>query len=253
MGGPAFAESTLEKIKNSGTFLAGVRFDFPPMGTADAEGHPVGFGADLAKMIADKLGVKVSYVQTTSSSRIPLLLNGSIDAEFGPTTATVKREEVVDFTITYVWDAVTLIIKKGASPDVHDYGPPKTIAATQGSVNIAVTKAEVPTAKFLVLQEYPDCVEALLNGKADAITTDRSNAVAVVEKYPQLALGTDFFHDPWGIAVRQDDSKWRNFLNHTLQELWKSGQYQASYEKWFHSKPDFVMWSPYRLQPGIGE
>jgi polar amino acid transport system substrate-binding protein len=247
----AWAQGTLDKVKSTGVMLAGVRFDFPPMGTIDADGKPIGFGADLAKLIADKLGVKVTYVQTTSNTRIPLLLNGSIDAEFGATTATVKREEVVDFTIPFIWDTVTLIVKKGASLDVRDYGPPKKIATTQGSANIDVVKAVLPNASFLLLQEYPDTVTALLNGKADAIATNRSNGVSVIEKYPNLALGTDFFHDPWGIAVRENDSKWRKFLDHSLQELWKSGQYQALYEKWFHEKPAFTMWSQYRLQPGI--
>jgi polar amino acid transport system substrate-binding protein len=252
LGGSASrAESTLDKVKSSGVLLAGVRYDFPPMGTVDADGKPIGFGVDLSKIIADKLGVKVKYIQTTSSTRIPLLLNGSIDADFGPTTPTVKREEVVDFTIPYIWDTVTLIVKKGASPKIADYAPPKKLTTTQGSANIDVAKEALPSAQFLLLQEYPDTVAALLNGKADAIVTNRSNAVAVVEKYPSLALGTDFFHDPWAIAVRENDSQWRKFLNHTLQELWKTGQYQALYSKWFHEKPEFPMWSEYKLQPGI--
>ena len=59
--------------------------------------------------------------------------------------------------------------------------------------------------------------------------------------------------DPWAIMVRPNDSRWRTALNHTLQALWRDGVYQTLYEKHFGSKPKFYMWSPYKLQPGIGK
>jgi len=121
----AQAENTLDKIHRTGVFLAGVRYDFPPVGTVDDAGKPTGFGPALAKSFADKLGVKVQYVQVTSKSRIPLLLNGSIDADIGPTTPTVERNKVVDFTIPYVWDGDSLIVYKGASLNITDYAPPQ--------------------------------------------------------------------------------------------------------------------------------
>ena len=249
---PAAAQDTLEKIKSSGKLVAGVRFDFPPMGTIDANGNPVGFGADLAKEFADKLGVSVEYVQTTSKTRIPLLVNGSIDADIGPTTPTVKREQVVDFTIPYVWDAGTIVVRKGSSPDLKDYAPPKTIATTQGSLFVDLVEAELPNAEFLLLQEYPDTIVALLNGKADAVATNRFNAVAVLERQPDLMVGNDYFADPWAIGVRQNDSPWRDFLNITMQEMWQSGKFQELYANWFGAEPNWMMWSQFRLQPGVG-
>ncbi|MCS0503364.1 substrate-binding periplasmic protein [Ancylobacter mangrovi] len=249
----AHAEGTLDKIKERGKVIFGVRYDFPPVGSVDESGNPVGFGVDLGKMIAKKLGVPVEFVQTTSSSRIPLLQNGSIDAEIGVTTPTVKREEVVDFTIPYIWDSVALIIKKGASKKLEDYAPPKTIAATQGSANIDVVKGLMPNAQFIYMQEYPDAVVSLLNGKSDAVATNRMNAAEILKKYDQLDISDDFYRDPLAIMVRQNDSLWRNYLNKTIQEFWSDGSYQTLYKKWFGTDPNFMMWSQYRLQPGIGQ
>src|SRR5690242_886709 len=101
------AADTLAKVKAAGTLLAGVRNDFPPIGSIDTGGKPVGFGPDLADAFAKKLGVKAEFVPTTSRTRIQLLQNGSIDCEFGITTPTVEREKTVDFSIPYVWDAVS--------------------------------------------------------------------------------------------------------------------------------------------------
>ena len=246
-------QSTLDKIKASGKFLAGVRFDFPPIGSVDNAGKPIGFGPELAKLFADKLGVQVEYVQVTSKNRFPLLQNGSIDADIGPTTPTVKREEVVDFSIPYVWDGVSLLVKKGGSRNVKDYGPPKKIACTQGSFIIDLIKAELPNAEFVLFQEYPDAVVALQNNKVDAVGVNTFNGVAFTKKNPNLEVTEDFVVDPWAIGVRENDSKWRDFINLTMQELWQEGKYQALYETHFGARPKFKMWSEFRLQPGVGE
>src|SRR3546814_16499457 len=76
-------------------------FDYPPNGFVDATGEVVGDGPDLAREFARNLGVKVKFVQATSQTRIPLLLNGQIDAEFGITTPSKTRDEVVDFSLVY--------------------------------------------------------------------------------------------------------------------------------------------------------
>jgi polar amino acid transport system substrate-binding protein len=248
----ARAESTLDKVKQAGVMVVGVRYDFPPVGTIDVSGNPVGFGPDLAKAIADKLGVQVKYVQSTSQNRAPLLLNGQIDAEIGITTPFQSREQTADFTIPYAWDSVTILVRKGADPDPKDYGPPKKVATTQGSGNVAVFKRIVPNADFVLFQEYPDAFAALENHKVDAVVLNRAATGVVLKSDPNLAVGKEIDRDVWAIMIRQDDSKWRNFLNWTLQGLWASGDYQKLYAKWFNEQPWFPMWSQYGLQPGIG-
>lgn len=248
----AHAESTLDKIKRTGVFLAGVRYDFPPVGTVDGSGNPVGFGPDLAKAIAGKLGVKVQFVQSNSANRAPLLLNNQIDAEIGITTPFQSREQTADFTIPYAWDSTTILVHKGDDLDPTHYGPPKKVATTQGSGNVPVFKRIVPNADFVLFQEYPDAFTALLNHKVDAVVLNRAATAVVLKSNPELAVGKDIDRDVWAIMIRQDDSKWRNFLNWTLQELWASGDYQRIYVKWFNEQPWFPMWSQYGLQPGIG-
>jgi polar amino acid transport system substrate-binding protein len=190
-------------------------------------------------------------VPTTSRTRIPLLQNGSIDCEFGITTPTVEREKTVDFSIPYVWDAVSIIIKEGASKTVKDYAPPKKVATTQGSYIIELLKDNIANPEIVLFQEYPDAVQALKNGKVDGVGVNRASAVAYVRKGSGLDMSENMVRDPWGIMVRPNDSNWRNWLNHTLQELWKDGTYKALWERHMGEAPDFYMFSPYMLQPGI--
>lgn len=247
---PAAGDS-LAKVKAAGKILAGVRNDFPPIGSIDAAGKPVGFGPDLAEAFAKKLGVGVEFVPTTSRTRIPLLQNGSIDCEFGITTPTVEREKTVDFSIPYVWDAVGMIIKEGSSRKVAEYAPPKKVATTQGSYIIDLFKQHINNPEIVLFQEYPDAVQALRNGKVDGVGVNVASSRAYLRKGSGMIMSENMVRDPWSIMVRQNDSNWRNWINHTLQIIWKEGTYKALWEKHMDEPPDFYMFSPYMLQPGI--
>lgn len=246
------AASTLEKVKSAKKILIGVRNDFPPVGSIDASGNPVGFGPDLGRALAAKLGVSAEFVAVTSRTRIALLEQGAIDIEIGVTTPTAEREKVVDFTIPYIWDSVNLLIRKGSATQLSDYGPPKKIATTQGSYVVTLLKERVPNLNLVLFQEFPEAVLALQNGRVDAVGINRASAVAFLKQDPnRLALSEDFVKDPWAIMVRKNDSDWRTAINHALQQTWVEGTYQALFQKHFGGEPNFYMWSPYMMQPGL--
>jgi ABC-type amino acid transport substrate-binding protein len=251
--GNASAQSLFDKIKQVGVFNAGVRADFAPIGTLDDSGNPIGFGADLAKIFADKMGVKVKYTITTSASRIPLVLNGGIDADINIETPTKQRNEQIDFTTPYLWGSIALLVKKGGSLELADYGPPKKISITQGSSVIGYVKEKLPNADIVTFQTTSDAAAAFVTGKVDAYASDRSSLRTVAQQHPEYTITKTFALDPDAIGVHQNDSKWLNWLNFTMQEMWQKGEYQALYEKWFGEKPEWQIWSAYRLQPGIGQ
>ena len=252
LAGPALAESTLERVKRTGEMLAGVRADNPPMGFRDENGNWTGFAVDIANATAAKLGVKATYVATTAQTRTPLLTSGRIDAEFGSTTPTKQREEVVDFTIIYNWDTVVPLVRKGESKDPRDYKPPKKVSSSQGNYAIPLFQKLVPNAEVVWFPEFPEAVVALLQKKVDAVMMNKFAATQWSKKYAgQLDIGEPFFQDPQAIMVREDDSKWRKTLNWTLQELWAEGKFAQIYQKWFGYAPDYPLWSYKGLQPGI--
>jgi polar amino acid transport system substrate-binding protein len=252
MSASAQTESIFDKIKRTGVFTAGVRADFPPIGSVDDKGSPIGFGPELSKIFADKMGVQVKYVFVSSPNRIPLIQNGGIDADVGLTTPTKARNELIDFTTPYIWDSIVLLVKKGSSLKVKDYAPPKKISLTQGSSIIDYVKEHVPNAQFVMFQETGHAAAAVLEGKVDAWATDGYAARAISKEHPEFVTGETFALDPMSIGVRQNDSKWLNWLNFTMQEMWQTGEYQALFVKHFGEKPEWQIWSHYRLQPGIG-
>jgi polar amino acid transport system substrate-binding protein len=248
------AECTLEKIKKRGVLKPGVNFARPPDGYVDAQGNNVGFAPDIARALAEKLKVKVEFIQVTNQNRIPLLLNHSVDVIITAANQTRKREEVVDFTIVYLWDAMGLLVRKGESKDPKDYGmPPKVLSAAQGSLNAVKYLEMFPKAKVIYFQEHTDGVMALLNKKVDAYLTSGTIVRSFAKKFPELEMGGEYFFEPQAPMVRENDSKWRKWLNWTFQELWLEGRYQKIYEKNFGVPPNFHLWSEKMLMPGIGE
>jgi polar amino acid transport system substrate-binding protein len=246
-------ESTFDAVKKRGVLKAGVKLDYPPCGSLDKDGKPYGWGIDVAKAVADKLGVKVEYVQTLSKTRIQLLQNGNIDAEFNCTTPTVERENVVDFSIIYGWETVVPLFRKGEATEVKNITPPKTIGLIQASVFLDKVKSTVPNAQLKFFQEYTDGALAVANKQIDALIVGKITAVQFSKQNAALEVGPDFYKDAFAVMVRQNDSKWRNFINKSLQELWYEGKFQAIWEKHWGYPPDFKMYSEFGLEAGVGK
>jgi polar amino acid transport system substrate-binding protein len=246
-------KSTLDVIKERGVLLAGVRFDYPPNGFVNSKGEVVGYGPDLAREFAKHLGVDVKFVQATSQTRIPLLLNGQIDAEFGITTPSKVRDEVVDFSLVYNIEQTVVLVRKGESRDPKDYmGSGRPIGVLQGSIFGDLWKQQDPTAELKLYQEYPQLSVAVLQKKVDASLMNYATAVEFAKNHGgDLVIGEPFFQDVHSIMVRENDSNWLDWVNWGLQRLWKNGRLQEIYEHYYKFPPTMDIWQNKMLQPGI--
>src|SRR5262249_9536406 len=123
----ARADQTLDTVLKRGQLIAGITYDSPPSGYLDAQGNVLGYCADVARYIAKRLGVSLEFVQITASSRVPLLRTGRIDAEIAITTPNKVRNEVVDFTYSYISDNGVLLVREGQSTKLEDYYSPSKV------------------------------------------------------------------------------------------------------------------------------
>src|SRR3970040_1751380 len=89
---PAKAESALETVKKAGVLKAGVRKDVAFFGFTNEKGEIEGFDIDIARGVAEKLGVKIELVPVTSATRVPLLQQGRIDMVVATMTQYWSRE-----------------------------------------------------------------------------------------------------------------------------------------------------------------
>ncbi len=92
---PAAAQDALAKIKQRGTVVVGVKNDYKPWGFVDPSGQIVGMEIDLAKDVAERLGVKLETVPVTAANRMEFLQQGRIDLIIATLGDTPQRRQVI--------------------------------------------------------------------------------------------------------------------------------------------------------------
>jgi ABC-type amino acid transport substrate-binding protein len=254
-GMAAAAEPTLDKIKNSGVFTIGVRNASPPFAFIDKQNERVGFSIDLAKLIhkniEKKLGktIKLEMKETAPATRIPLLTSMAVDLITGTMTDTRARRDSVDFSLTFFATGAQFIVKKGTMIKGAQDIAGKRIGTQQGSTNERVLREKYPQAVLVTFPDQATAFLALQQGKLDAYCNDGIQLWGLKYKSPNPdqweVVGDYISYEPYGMAMRKNDSDFRQVVNVALMEAIEGGEYFKLYDKWFGAKSDV----PYPMDP----
>jgi polar amino acid transport system substrate-binding protein/glutamate/aspartate transport system substrate-binding protein len=245
--GSAGAETTLEKIARTGTLTIGTRTGSPPFGYVNKSNEWVGFSIELvesaiAPVLSKKTGkqIKVEKKESAPQTRIPLLTSNAVDLIAETMTDTQSRRESVDFSITYFVTGAQFMVKKGNAINGLKATAGKRIAAQQGSTNARIIRERVPTAKLVEFPDQPAAFQALAQGQVHAYTNDGIQLAGLKAKAPKpdewLVVGEFYSYEPYGMAMRKNESDFRNVVNVGLMDAIESGRYFEIYDKWFGQK-----------------
>ncbi len=240
---------TLKKIKETGTIVLGVRDASVPFSYLDDHQKPVGYAIDICMKIVDAVkaelklpNLKVETNPVTSSNRIPLMANGTIDLECGSTTNNAERQKQVAYTNTHFLTASIFVAKKSANLKTIDDLKGKTVVSTAGSTNI-VQLNQANTARALGITVLPakDHPEGLLmveTGRAAAFVMDDvivGSLVASSKDPAMFAMGQEAFSapEPYGIMLRRDDPAFKAVADKATAALYQSPEGAALYARWF--------------------
>src|ERR671924_1528629 len=132
----AKAETTLEKIKRTGTLVIGTRTGSPPFAYINKNNEWVGFSIDLVDQLvkpsvekAIGRSIKIEKKESTPPTRIPLLTSNAVDLIAGTMTDTPQRRESVDFSLTFFYTGAQVMVKKGSTVKGIDSIANKRVAA----------------------------------------------------------------------------------------------------------------------------
>jgi glutamate/aspartate transport system substrate-binding protein len=245
---------TLKKIKDSGTITIGHRETSIPFSYLDEKQQPIGYSMDLCMAIVEEikkelmmptLAVKLNPV--TSQTRIPLLANGTVDIECGSTTNNLTRQKQVAYApITFV-TGTKLLVKKTSKIKSYKDLKGKTVVVTQGTTNERIIKAlsdaEKLDIKFLNAKDHGESFLTVESGRAAAFAMDDVllyGLTAKAKKPGDFAIVGDYLsYDPYGIMFRRNDADFGLVVNKALAGLFRSGDINKIYDKWFVNKlPD---------------
>jgi glutamate/aspartate transport system substrate-binding protein len=248
---PAAAQDltgTLKKIKETGAITIGHRDSSIPFSYYDDRQQVVGYAMDLCYRIVEgvKNNLKLGKLDTrlnpvTSATRIPLMANGTIDLECGSTTNNLERQKQVSFTITHFVTANRFVSKKDSNLKTVADLKGKTVVSTSGTTNIKQA-TEINADKklgmnIIAAKDHAESFLTVETGRAVAFFMDDILLYSLVanSKNPKdWVISADALSvEPYGIMVRKDDPQFKKIVDNAVRNLYKSGQINKIYDKWF--------------------
>jgi polar amino acid transport system substrate-binding protein len=249
--GDALAK-TLDQIMQAREIRVGVNPTLPPRALFNDKNEIDGFEPDLARAIAEKLGVKLTLVPVGSPDRIPFVATDKVDFVMGSMSRTSERAKVIDYTVPIHSENYGILTVEGKPinglADLNNENI--TLVQVRGTTAIPYLQKHAPKAKLLLLDNYNDRDRALAQGRADAAF----DAIDAVPYRFKVFPNTKFRLIPspeWGVTyaslgVAKGNYTLRDWLNIALYELHTDKTVETLWEKWFlkpmHTK---VPVSPY--------
>ena len=238
---------TLAKIMESGEIVIGHRESSVPFAYLDENQKPVGYSIDLCMKIVEaveaELGkeLTVKYVPVNPKTRIALIANGTIDLECGSTTNTLTRQKQVEYLpVTFITGTKLLVRKDGGIQSVADLGG-KVVALAQGTTNERAVLAAVEElgldVKVLPVRDHAEGMLSLETDRVDDYATDHILLFGLISKSKTpddfVVVGDFLSFDPYALMVRRDDSEFELIGKKALGAVFRSGEIDAIYSKWF--------------------
>ena len=239
---------TLKRIKERGSITLGHRDTSIPFSYYDDKQQVIGYAMDICYKVVDaikaelkmpKIDVKLNPV--TSATRIPLMANGTIDLECGSTTNNLERQKQVAFATTHFVTANRFVSKKASNLKTVNDLKGKTVVSTSGTTNIKQAN-EINVEKklgmsIIAAKDHAESFLTVETGRAVAFFMDDILLYSLVanSKNPsEWVISSDALSvEPYGIMMRKDDPGFKKTVNGAINSLYKSGEINKIYAKWF--------------------
>jgi len=252
-GHAAIAEEltgTLEKIRSTGVIAIGHRESSIPFSYYDKNEKVVGYAMDLCYLVADavkaRLGLpklEVKLVPITPSLRIPSILSGKIDIACETMTNNVERQKAVAFSSTFFVAANRFVSRVAANLRTLDDLKGRTVVSTIGSTNLKqVTEINAERHLSLTILAAKDNFEAFRMLESDRAAAHFMDDILLYGSVANSAAPADYLVsddalsvEPYGILLPPDDPAFKKVADDTLAAIYRSGEINKIYAKWFLS------------------
>ncbi|MGB3377013.1 MAG: glutamate ABC transporter substrate-binding protein [Microbacterium sp.] len=213
---------TYDAMVKRGGPIIGVKEDQPNLGYLDVTtGERSGFDIEIARWIAASLGFEesdIKYEPIASANREQAIMNGDIDYYVGTYSITDGRKEKIDFAGPYFVTGQGFLVSSDSDmtevKDVSDFNG-KTVCSATGSTPIENIKSNYPEINTEEYDIYSQCVEDLLNGKVDAVTTDAAILIGYAAQNPDELKVLDglFTEERYGVGIPKGDTALQEHIN----------------------------------------
>jgi polar amino acid transport system substrate-binding protein len=229
------SNSVLTKALDEGVLKIGTNLGYAPYEMMDEQGNAIGFDIDLAKLVAQQLGVKLDLVIVDWQGLLAGLTVGKYDLVICGLGRTLERAKKLAFTRPYDSIGQSALISTNL-PGITDLAqlndPDVTIAVMQGTTGHLAAERLLGKAQIRQLTEREEAAMLVAQGRADAMLFDEPLVRFYTYKYPDTTYMIDqvLTYEPLGFALRWGDPTWQGWLDLFVENL-VSGAFMETTEE----------------------
>ncbi|WP_346666097.1 transporter substrate-binding domain-containing protein [uncultured Mailhella sp.] len=224
----------VQAIVKRGELRVGVKSDVPGFSMQDLSGEYAGMEVDLAKKIAEAMGLKpdkVSFTAVTAKTRGQLLDTGDIDMVLATFTITPERKNIWNFSSAYYTDAVSLLVKKNGGIKGYADLTSKLVGVAEGSTSkdaiIAAAKENgvtlTDTDNIQTFPDYPSIKAALDAGQVQAFCVDGSILSGYLDPSTEILTTVRFAPQEYGVATKLSNKGLAAFVEENITKWLSDG------------------------------
>jgi len=224
----------MKELAEAGEITIGVKYDQPGIGfKGAADDEPKGLDPEVAKILAASLGIApedITWKETISDNREPFLQEGEVDLVLASYSITDERRKVVGQAGPYYVTGQQLLVKSDSDIASLDDVKGTEVCSVTGSTSL--DNIEQAGAQPRGFDTYSECVDQVLSGRVDAMTTDGAILLGYAAENPdQLKVVVDpFSEERYGVGYSKDSPEMCQWITDTLQESFGDGSWEDAFQ-----------------------
>jgi len=234
-------QPTIQRITERGKLLAGTTGDYRPLSYREADGNYWGFGIEMAGKIAERIGVGIEFVQTSWPTLTADVLAEpqTFDLAIGGITITDARKETMLMSDGYLANGKTILCRSSEADryqSLADLDKPEVrVMVNPGGLNEKFANEHLPHATIIVYQKNEEIPRQVVEGNADVMITEITEAPWYIQNDPRLAaplLSTPFTHGEIGVLMRKGQDDLLQMVNSIIRQMKSDGTLRRLHEKY---------------------
>ena len=224
----------MKELAEAGEITIGVKFDQPGIGfKGAADDMPVGFDPEMGKIMAASLGIAaedIIWKETISDNREPFLESEEVDLVIASYSITDDRRQVVGQAGPYYITGQQMLVRSDSDIETLEDVEGQEVCSVTGSTSLE--NAEAEGAKPRGFDTYSECVDQVLNGTVEAMTTDGAILLGYAAENPEelKVVVEPFSEERYGIGYSKDSPEMCQWINDTIEQAYEDGTWEEAFQ-----------------------
>jgi polar amino acid transport system substrate-binding protein len=234
--------SALRRIIKAGELRVGTSGTQAPFSIKDKNGVLMGYEIDLARNLADAMGVKVVFIEIPFPDLMSALKKGDVDIVMSGMTITPDRNLDSVFIGPYIVSGKSILTKASRAGDLDEIyklnQPTVTVAVLNNSTSMRFVERFMPRAKHVKVADHEAAVWMILDREVDLMVADFPACAIGLQRHPEVNLvlvDEPLTIEPIGVAMPADNFQLHNFVENYLTALQMAGILDELEAQWFNN------------------